>query len=296
VIRVLRLLPALVLTVLGAALLVPSERGHSAPAPVTRNHFTNSLGMKLVRIRPGKFTMGSPTDETGRYVEEHQHPVEITRAFYIGVYTVTQAQYKKVMGSDPSYFSATGHGRVSVRGVNTSNFPAENMSWNDADSFCKKLSALPGEKGAGRKYRLPSEAEWEYACRAGTTTPFAFGKSLSSTQANFNGNQPYGGAATGPYLQRPAKVGSYKPNAWGLYEMHGNVWHFVADWHDTNYYRVSPRKDPTGPRKGHSRVVRGASWMNVGAWCRSAFRVPVGPTNTWNHVGFRVACDLGGRR
>jgi formylglycine-generating enzyme required for sulfatase activity len=288
--------PALLLLVLGAALGARPGPSASAPAPLLKKHFTNSIGMKLVRIPPGKFTMGSPVSETGRYVEEHQHEVEITRAYHLGAHAVTQAQYKKVMGRNPSDFAAGGARQSAVRGMDTSDFPVERVSWNDAVAFCEKLSALPAEKGARRVYRLPTEAEWEYACRAGTSTPFAFGSSLSSRQANFDGNQPYGGAEKGPYLQRPAKVGSYKPNAWGLYDMHGNVWQFCNDWHDTNYFTASPRKDPPGPKAGHSRVVRGASWMNTGAWCRSAFRVHVTPTATYDHAGFRVACGAGGRR
>src|SRR5204863_6448340 len=135
--------------------------------------------------------------------------------FHLGVYPVTQAQYEKVMGNNPSQF------RPGKDGLDTADFPVENISWQNAKDFCAKLSALPAEKSAGRVYRLPTEAEWEYACRAGTTTPFAFGKALSSDQANFNGTLPYGGAAKGPHLNRPAKVGSYKPNAFGLYDMHG---------------------------------------------------------------------------
>jgi formylglycine-generating enzyme required for sulfatase activity len=289
------LLPAL-LCLLCAGLALWPEAGQSAPAPLSKKHFTNTLSMKLVRIAKGKFLMGSPPSEVGRWATEHQHEVEITRGFFISTHHVTQAQYQKVMGTNPSHFRAGGAGAAFVRGLDTRDFPAENMPWNDALTFCKKLSALPGEKGARRVYRLPTEAEWEYACRAGTTTPFAFGKTLSSTQANFNGNQPYGGAARGPYLQRPSKVGSYKPNAWGLYDMHGNVYHFCSDWYGENYYRVSPRKDPVGPKTGTTRVVRGASWINDGMWCRSAFRIQVPPNDGRHHIGFRVVCDLGGRR
>jgi formylglycine-generating enzyme required for sulfatase activity len=273
--------------------------GRSAPAPLRPAHqkqFTNSVGMKLVRIPAGKFTMGSPGDEAGRRPEEAQHEVEITRPFYLGAYTVTQAEYEKVTGSNPSLFSAKGSQRGAVQGMDTSRFPVEAVSWNEAVAFCQKLSALPAERRARRAYRLPSEAEWEYACRSGAKkySPNHYGNSLSSTQANFLGNQPYGGAAVGPKLNRPAPVGSYKPNAWGLYDMHGNVWQFCADWHDTRYYRTSPRKDPTGPAAGTARVVRGASWMNSGEWCRSAFRVGVPTTSRYDHAGFRVACDVAG--
>jgi formylglycine-generating enzyme required for sulfatase activity len=252
--------------------------------------------MKLVRLRAGKFLMGSPADEAGRLAEEHRHEVEITRPFFLGVYTVTQAQYQKVMGTNPSYYAATGAGKGELMGRDRSDFPVETVSWDHAVAFCKKLAALPAERGARRKYRLPTEAEWEYACRAGTSTPFHFGKSLSSRQANFDGDHPYGGAEKGPSLLTPCKVGSYKPNAWGLFDMHGNVWQLCADWHDDNYYRVSPRKDSTGPKAGTRRVVRGGSFSNPARNCRSAFRAHVHPTAAYPSVGFRVACDVGRRR
>jgi formylglycine-generating enzyme required for sulfatase activity len=242
--------------------------------------------MKLVRIAPGKFLMGSPNAEPERTANEIQHEVQITRSFFLGVYTVTQAQYKKVMGTNPSFFSATGGGQSSVRGLDTSNFPVEKVSWNDADAFCKKLSALRAEKGARRKYRLPTSAEWEFACRAGAKTPFSWGKTITAAQANFSLSP----------LNRTCKVGSYKPNAWGLYDMHGNVWQFVSDRHDANYYRVSPRKDPPGPTVGTMRECRGGSCRQAAMHCRAAFRGVVFPTTTYDHVGFRVACDIGGGR
>jgi formylglycine-generating enzyme required for sulfatase activity len=183
-----------------------------------------------------------------------------------------------------------------VRGLDTDGFPAESVSWNDAVRFCARLSARPAEKAAGRKYRLPTEAEWEYACRPGTTTPFHFGKSLSSTQANFDGNRPYGGADKGPDLGRPCKMGNYKPNAWGLYDMHGNVRQWCADWYDPNYYKRSPKKDPAGPNVGRGRVLRGGSWAHMARVCRAAFRTGLPAGSTPADIGFRVACDVGGRR
>jgi formylglycine-generating enzyme required for sulfatase activity len=279
------LLPTL-LCGLSLALALQPQPGPSAPAPLLTKRFTNSVKMKLVRIAPGKFTMGSPNDESERNSNEIQHEVQITRSFFLGVYTVTQAQYKKVMGKNPCWFSATGHGQASVRGLNTDDFPVENVSWNDATAFCNKLSALPAEKGASRFYRLPTEAEWEYACRAGTTTAYHTGKTLEAKHANFSGSS----------VNRVAKVGSYKPNAWGLYDMHGNVWQWCADWHDDNYYRVSPKKDPSGPKVGNSREVRGGCFLNTARQCRAAYRVYVHPTYASNHVGFRVACDVGRRR
>jgi formylglycine-generating enzyme required for sulfatase activity len=293
------LLPSL-LFVLCAVLSWQAKPGRSAPAPVVRNKLTNSIGMKLVRIPAGKFKMGSPNDEADRQVSETQHDVQLTRSFFLGAYEVTQAQYKKVTGTNPSFFSAAGHGQASVRGLNTDDFPVETVSWNDAVAFCKKLSALPAEKAARRKYRLPTEAEWEYACRAGarTYTPFHYGKALSSREANIHGMQPSGGAARGPNLGRPCKVGSYKPNAWGLYDMHGNVFEWCADWHDNagDYYRSSPKKDPPGPTTGIYRRLRSGGWLYGAGHARSAWRGCNTPDFRYNVFGFRVACDTGARR
>jgi formylglycine-generating enzyme required for sulfatase activity len=285
--RTARLPTPAILSALCVALAWQPPLGESAPAPLLSKRFTNSIGMKLVRISAGKFKMGSPAGEEGRRTDEHQHVVEITRPFYLGVYTVTQAQYKKVMGTNPSHFSATGPRQASVRGLNTDDFPVENVSWHDTVAFCKKLSARPAEKAARRFYRLPTEAEWEYACRAGTTTAYHTGKTLEARQANISGSS----------VNRVSKVGSYKPNAWGLYDVHGNVWQFCSDWYGDNYYRVSPRKDPPGPRAGTYRVARAGCWHTSASFCRSAARTHLHPsTRYYTDVSFRVACDVGGRR
>jgi formylglycine-generating enzyme required for sulfatase activity len=202
--------------------------------------------------------MGSPDGEAEREEDEGpQHEVAISRAFYLGVYPVTQGQWQRVMGNNPSHFCSGGGGKDQVRGLDTSNFPVEQVSWEEAVAFCRKLSKLPEEKRAKRRYRLPSEAEWEYACRGGASSnqPFHFGNSLSSTQANFHGDFPYGGAAKGPYLGRTTEVGAYRvSNAFGLYDLHGNVWEWCADWYDMDYYARSPRLDPPGPSRGRVRV------------------------------------------
>ncbi len=255
---------------------------------------TNSIGMKLVLIPAGKFLMGSPQDEKERDTDEEQHEVSITKPFYLGVYVVTQAEYEKVMGNNPSWFSAKGDGKDEVKDMDTSRFPVENVSWDDAVAFCKKLSELPEEKKAGRVYRLPTEAEWEYACRAGTKTPFHFGNSLSSKQANFDGDLPYGEGDQGPNLERTAKVGSYAPNAFGLYDMHGNVWQWCQDWYDENYYKNSPREDPPGPAQALNRVVRGGGWGDEGEDCRSAFRDWNEPRDRGSDLGFRVVAVQSG--
>jgi uncharacterized protein (TIGR02996 family) len=253
---------------------------------------TNSIGMRLALVPAGKFLMGSPDKEKERSDDEGpRHEVEISQAFYLGVFPVTQEQYQKVMGKNPSWFSAKGEGKDEVKGLDTSEFPVEQVSWHDAKKFCKKLSALPQEKEKKRLYRLPTEAEWEYACRGGRAgQPFHFGASLSSTQANFNGNNPYGGADKGPYLVRTCKVGGYPANAFGLHDVHGNVFEWCADWHDTNYYASSPHKDPKGPTTGTARVLRGGSWYVYGWNCRTAFRNGGDPGIRGSSLSFRVLC------
>jgi formylglycine-generating enzyme required for sulfatase activity len=246
---------------------------------VQEKEFSNSIGMKLVPIPVGKFTMGSPVDEKGRGADEYQHAVEITEPFYLGAHAVTQAQYRKVMGKNPSHFSLTGIGKRAVGRFSTDDFPVERVSWHEAVEFCKNLSALPEEKAARRFYRLPAEAEWEYACRAGSSTPFHFGNTISSRLANYGGK-----------LGRTRKVGSYKPNAFGLYDMHGNVWQWCLDWYGKDYYRTAVKNDPQGPTKGQHRVVRGGAWNEDAANCRSATRAKVPPDKRNNGAGFRVVC------
>jgi formylglycine-generating enzyme required for sulfatase activity len=238
----------------------------------------NSIGMRLALIPPGRFRMGSPSGEAGRGKEEGPlHEVEITQAFYLGVFAVTQAQWQAVMGNNPSHFCATGGGKEKVKRLDTTDFPVEQVSWEDAQAFLQRLSALPQEKDKGLQYRLPSEAEWEYCCRGGacSSTAFHFGAFLSSTQANFNGNYPYGGAEKGPWLVRTCRVGSYTPNALGLHDTHGNVWEWCEDWYDKNYDTC--------------RVLRGGGWNDGGVACRAAFRIGRGPSNRLNYLGFRVA-------
>ena len=247
--------------------------------------------MKLALIPAGKFLMGLPKDEKERQPDEEQHEVSITKPFYLGVYAVTQAEYEKVMKNNPSYFSAKGYGKDRVKDIDTGQFPVEEVSWDDAVAFCKKLSELPEEKKAGRVYRLPTEAEWEYACRAGTKTVFHYGDSLSSKQANFDGNFPYGGADKRPYLARPAEVGTYAANAFGLYDMHGNVWQWCQDWYTD---KPPGGEDPEVTTAASLRVIRGGSWYVHGRICRSAVRDRTDPGSQGNSLGFRVAAVQSG--
>jgi formylglycine-generating enzyme required for sulfatase activity len=246
---------------------------------------TNSLGMKFALVPPGEFLMGSPEDEPERGDDEHQHLVRITRPFFLGVYEVTQAEYRKVMAINPSFFN-----RKKV-GKDASRFPVEQVSWEDAVLFCRRLSAMKEERSSQRVYRLPTEAEWEYTCRAGTTTATAFGVSLSSAQANFRGDFPFNRAARGPNLNRTAAVGSYLPNAFGLYDMHGNVLEWCHDnYTKENYYYSAPMNDPQGPSSGEwLRVHRGGSWGDYGANCRSAKRDKISRHDWSQFLGFRVA-------
>jgi len=264
----------------------------------------NSSGMKFALIPAATFLMGSPQEEQQRSKDEEQHEVEITRPFYLGVFPVTQGQFHRLMGYNPSYFSSAGRGKEGVKYApepaggrdkvkelgSTDDLPVENVSWEEAGEFCRRLGALEPEKAAGRVYRLPTEAEWEYACRGGASEyrVFHYGNSLASSQANFDGDYPYG-AAQGPYLGRTCAVGSYEPNGFGLYDMHGNVWEWCSDWYDKDHYKESPRRDPAGPSAGSSRVCRGGSWDCFGQRCRSAWRNGTEPANRYEWLGFRVA-------
>ncbi len=257
--------------------------------------WTNSIAMQFSLVPPGEFVMGSPATEKGSSVHEPQleHRVNITRSFYLGVYPVTQGQYELVMNQNPSQFKEDS-------GQDSKRFPVDSVTWEEAVEFCRKLSAFADTVKAGRVYRLPTEAEWEYACRAGTTTPFHFGKSVSSTQANFDGYHPYGGAAHGPFLQRPTAVGSYKYNNFGLFDMHGNVQEWCEDWYDKNYYKNSSLEDPPGPKEGTYRdkpvrVLRGGGWDSIAMVCRSGERSFDQPTRRYHDYGFRVVCSLGSK-
>ena len=178
------------------------------------------------------------------------------------------------MGSPPGRF----HGRT---------LPVDRVSWDQCQQFLRGLSAR-----TGRPCRLPTEAEWEYACRGCTTTPFSFGSAVSSDRANFDGNYPYDGAAAGVWLERTTPVGSYPANLFGLYDMHGNVWEWCNDRYDEDYYRNSPALDPPGPETGEPRVVRGGSWYSYGWSCRSAGREHSNPNSCAGNYGCRVAMDV----
>jgi formylglycine-generating enzyme required for sulfatase activity len=227
-------------------------------------------GIRLRLIPAGEFLMGSPdSDPNAQPREKPHHAVRITKPFYLGVYPVTQSQYEAVMGSNPSHFRGDG------------NRPVEKVSWHDAQAFCGKLTELAGEQSGGLVFRLPTEAEWEYACRAGTSTRYSFGDDVAQLgeYAWFKENAE---RTTHP-------VGQKKANAWGLYDMHGNVFEWCQDPFDDNYYASSPSEDPRGPQQASRRVIQGGSWCSVARCCRAAFRHADRPAYRYFYLGFRVA-------
>ena len=235
----------------------------------------NSIGMKFVLVPAGEFTMGLP-DQNHKKVPPAEYPphrVHVTRPFLVGAYEVTQAEYRKVTGLSPSWRTATGGGASEVTGQDAARYPVEQVSWNDAAEFIRLLSTAPAERSAGRSYRLPTEAEWEYACRAGRKAPHV--------------------AAPLPNRDAPATkvrpVGSYGANEFGLFDMRENVWEWCSDWFGVGYYRQSPSEDPQGPATGIVKVVRGRDWIftqNEDCLLRDPAPAHRGsPT-----IGFRLVC------
>jgi formylglycine-generating enzyme required for sulfatase activity len=241
--------------------------------------FTNGVGMKLVRAPKGRFLMGSPEGENGRKTDENRHEVQISRDFYLGAYEVTQKQYQTVMGTNPSYFSATGGGAAQVKGLDTTAFPVDNVSYHEAIEFCDKLNRRERGTLGGWRYRLPTEAEWEYCCRAGARTRFHTGDALTAKQANFGPSN----------LNRSCKVGSYRPNAWGIYDMHGNALEWCLDWYAADYHPKGGNRDPSGPPTGKERIYRGGAWNNPDTYCRASSRWQRAPSDRVSNIGFRVA-------
>ncbi len=253
------------------------------PGPELGQDFMNSIGMQLTWVNPGSFVMGSPLRERGRQPNEGpQHEIEVTRPFWMGTFEVTQDEYKAVTGKSPSKFKGDRK-------------PVDSISWYDAVSFCEELTMLErqGKKlGPGQVYRLPTETEWEFVCRAGTTTPFAYGSTINSTQANFDGNYPYGEMKRGRYRRRTTTVGLFKPNAFGFYDMHGNVFEWCQDvWHDS-YRGKQPTVRAWIEGRDPNRVARGGSWGTNGESCRSARRTRSNPKKAYHSYGIRVLLTL----
>jgi formylglycine-generating enzyme len=220
-------------------------------------------------IPPGTFPMGSPTSEKGRHYNETQHQVTLTHGYWLADTACTQALWHAVMVENPAFFSKN------------ENNPVEQVSWDDVQNFLKRLNNLIPGLGA----QLPTEAQWEYACRAGTATPFSFGENITPEQVNYDGNMPYANGKKGWCREKTVAVKSLPGNTWGLYEMHGNVWEWCADWYDD--FSEMPIIDPIGSDTGSSRVLRGGSWSNHGWRTRSANRGWYAPVNRDNYIGFR---------
>jgi len=267
------------------------QRGGAVPVatgPVASSSFDGSkageerevAGVRFCWCPAGRFVMGSPVGEPERRPDEGQVAVRLSRGFWTAKYESTQGDWKRVVGKLP--------GELTAQLPAGDDLPVGNVNFAEAEGYCAKLTEVArrsGELPPDWEFRLPTEAQWEYACRAGTTTATAFGDSLSSRQANFKG-KPYNGGEPGPSLGRAAKVGSYPPNAWGLHDMHGNTFEWCRDWY---HEKLPGGTDPDlHDATARSRVRRGGCWMDEGWPCRSAFRLRFEPERRYDHIGFRV--------
>jgi uncharacterized protein (TIGR02996 family) len=248
-------------------------RGGARPTiPERTLTLPGGVGLRMSFIPPGSFLMGSAKSEKGRGSDEARHLVTLTKGFWLGQTPVTQSQWMAVMGTEPSHFKGD-------------ELPVEAVSWDDAVAFCAAV-----RERFGVEARLPSEAEWEYAARSGTTTPYYWGGALDGTQANCDGNYPYGTKETGPHLRTTSAVGSYagvSPHPWGLVDMIGNVWEWCGDWYGA--YPEGEAVDPVGMESGSIRVLRGGSWISFAGYCRAARRGRDSPDYRGNNLGLRLA-------
>lgn len=266
------------------------KRNSNKQAQLFKEDLGKDIAIEMVSIPGGSFQMGSPSEEKNRSSDESpQHDVNVP-AFFMGKYPVTQAQWRRVaalpkinrdLELDPSRFKGDGRS-------------VERVSWSDAVEFCSRLS-----KHTDKEYRLPSEAEWEYACRAGTNTPFHFGETITTELANYNGNSTYASEPKGKYREKTTEVGSFPPNGFGLCDMHGNVWEWcLDDWHDnyqgapTNGSAWFDNNDNLYQKQGRT-VLRGGSWNYDPKLCRSAFRFDFNRDNHYSIHGFRIVCAAG---
>lgn len=250
----------------------------AASTPAAGPLVTNSIGIRLVYIPPGTFMMGSPENEPRRHENEVLHQVTLTRGFYIGIMPVTQGEFRAVMKRNRCYFKSSVPNQ-------DEDLPVECVEWRETQTFCTRL----GKKEA-RRYRLPTEAEWEYACRAGTTTPFSTGDTIATSQANYDDKCQDDGTPGGGYRRKPTRVGMFAPNAWGLHDMHGNVCEWCEDFYAP--LSVTPATDPIGPQTGTDRVIRGGSFRDPAKELRSARRIAREAVGWSYHVGFRLVMEV----
>lgn len=299
-------------------LRVASALAQAGP-PNQSKEVTNSIGMKLIQIPAGTFMMGATAaemDDLKQLGEKNlsrkattdpeevaaqrkrfeasletlasmtpQHKVVISKPYYLGTHEVAQREFEQIMGYNPSYYSATGLGKGDAAGQDTSRFAVERVSWQDAVEFCRQLSELPEERSAGRTYRLPTEAEWEYAARAGTTTPFVWGQLARGGEGEFANR----------FVGKPHATGQLKPNPWGLYDMYGVPFEWCADWYGAKTYSGTSQQDPSGPTTGVERIVRGGTFsalISGPTTTRSSWRDRYPPDSVTARRTFRMACDI----
>ena len=256
------------------ALQVQDMEQESATEDILTFALSQGVSLEMIKVKAGTFMMGSPGNDDGRSDDEKLHKVTLTQDYWLGKFPVTQAQFQAIMKYNPSHFGGSKR-------------PVETVDWDCARDFCVQLNKKFEDKlPEGYQFDLPTEAQWEYACRAGTTTAYFWGNSCTGTEANCAGYYPWGNTAKGPYLKRTTDVGTYEPNDWGFYDMHGNVWEWCRDW-DGSY--DGDAIDPVGPSSGSNRVLRGGSWYDCAWCCRSAYRISDDPTGRDNFVGFRLA-------
>jgi len=285
--------------IISAAILIvlfvfPSGQGRSAESPDTEEAKMSppetwqepNTDMKFVRIAKGCFQMGQiPSekrllkkemgeDNYNKYYSDElpRHEVCVD-GFWMGTHEVTQREWEKIMGFNPAHFNSAD------------NFPVDSVSWDDAQSFIRKLNELNND---GNYFRLPTEAEWEYGARANTTTMYNTGDAITGEQANFNGTLTFGLNLHEEYRKSSTPTGSFPPNGFGLYDMHGNVWEWCNDWYDKDYYEVSPKDNPTGAAEGEMRVLRGGSWYRPASHIRSATRYTRKSSGQYADTGFRL--------
>lgn len=287
------LLSFMILLVIPVRILAAEPANPATPEPTAPANvwLEPHSGINFIKIPEGCFQMGQAPGEqrllkreVGQaeydkyYADElPQHKVCVDE-FWMGIHEVTQAEWQKVMGFNPAVFQ------------DNSNFPVDMVSWNDAQLFVDKLNELNNTS----QFRLPTEAEWEYAARAGTTTLYHTGDTISGNQANFNGTFPFALNLRDEYRKSPTPVGTFAANAFGLYDMHGNVWEWCSDWYQSDYYKDSPQKNPPGPESGQMRVLRGGSWFRYSGHIRSATRYKNKAVGQYADTGFRLVKSLRG--